>query len=303
MMKCSSGVRKKQVHSWVALIVLMTLSAWSVTCYAKKPRSVEAKHKFEEGVRAYAAGKYEAAIQAFQTSYRLRPVPVVLFNLAESYTALDRVDEAMASIGLYLAGVRADDLNRAQHDRVHRLNSRIRSHAGTLRVLEAPEGSHVKIDGREMSDAVKRPVFLIQGKHHIQVYHENFHGIHRVMWVRPGNSLVLHAALRTRPVESLLRIVPTPSDVKVYLDGNLLVKPAKTVKNGKEFWVSPGKHNVSFRKEGLSRLDTVFEIRPRETREMMPKLEPSSFNLLKSPWFWGGVGLVVGGTIGYVIAQ
>src|SRR5262245_55943067 len=51
---------------------------------ASDPVTEAARIKYQEGVKAYEAGKYEDARSAFLQAYALKRVPAVLLNLGQS---------------------------------------------------------------------------------------------------------------------------------------------------------------------------------------------------------------------------
>ena len=61
-----------------------------------------ARALFAEGERAYASGRYEDAIAAFEESYRLSGRPLLLFSIANAYERMGRSHEAYAALRRYL---------------------------------------------------------------------------------------------------------------------------------------------------------------------------------------------------------
>lgn len=271
--------------------------------HADTPEQIEAKQRFSRGVEAFSKGKYDAAIEEFKASYRLRAVPVVLFNLAESYTALDAFDEAMTYVGLYTVSAPTESLDAGQREQLSQLRERIRRASGTIRIVDAPEGASVLIDGRDASAAMVRPVYVAAGTHVVSVTHADFAPFRKSLKVDVGEAEVLKPELLARPRDATVRVVSTPGDATVLIDGRA---PAQAQRKGGTTIaaVRPGWHEISVRKPGMTAVDAVFEVRAGETRELSAGLLPSPPpTILRSPWFWAGVGLVAGGVVGYTVAK
>ena len=64
-----------------------------------------ARAAFERGIAAVEREQFADAASAFEASYRLRAVPVVLFNLAGAYDRMGRAREAVETYTRYLREV------------------------------------------------------------------------------------------------------------------------------------------------------------------------------------------------------
>ena len=69
---------------YVTLFVLLLLSVASPTVARGGGATLEARQYFDAGAAAYAAGDYQAAIQAFDAAYALKPLPEIAFSLAQA---------------------------------------------------------------------------------------------------------------------------------------------------------------------------------------------------------------------------
>ncbi len=63
----------------------------------------EARDAFEEGAASFRLGKYQAAIEAWERAYKLRPDPAFLFNIAQAYRQADDGAHALDFYRRYLA--------------------------------------------------------------------------------------------------------------------------------------------------------------------------------------------------------
>ncbi len=108
---------------------------------------VQARAAFDRGIADVDAGRFANAVAAFEESYRLRPVAVVLYNLASAYTRLGRHQQAIATYERYLS----EGGSRLPPDRVQSVRERIAElrrdmPVVVLRIRPAPFS--LTVDGR-----------------------------------------------------------------------------------------------------------------------------------------------------------
>ena len=97
----------------------------------------EARDAFEEGAASFRLGKYQAAIEAWERGYKLRPDPVFLFNIAQAYRQADDGAHALDYYRSYLAAAPAAT-NRAE---VERRIEQLAAGTSSPTVASADEGS------------------------------------------------------------------------------------------------------------------------------------------------------------------
>ncbi len=66
----------------------------------------QAKDQFLEGKKNYAAGRYASAIDAFQAAAKIRPSPILDFNIGRCHHNLGQIEEALTSYRRYLSAVK-----------------------------------------------------------------------------------------------------------------------------------------------------------------------------------------------------
>ncbi len=93
------------------LFALAILGCSSTSARAESSERAEARKHFERGKAAYSSSDYETAIREFKESYRLYPLPELLFNVARSHEAMGQHEEAIRTYREYL---RADPQNVAE---------------------------------------------------------------------------------------------------------------------------------------------------------------------------------------------
>lgn len=75
----------------------------------KAANDVRARELFHKGDIAYAEGRYEEALRAFQEAYNLSERAQLLFNISNSLERLGRYQEAIDALEKYLASGKAKD--------------------------------------------------------------------------------------------------------------------------------------------------------------------------------------------------
>lgn len=78
---------------------------------------------YEKGDRAYAEGRYDAAVAAFEKAYELSGRPLLLFNLGNAYERLQRYQDAAEALDRYLPDAKPKEQD-AIEKRIERLRRR-----------------------------------------------------------------------------------------------------------------------------------------------------------------------------------
>jgi tetratricopeptide (TPR) repeat protein len=64
--------------------------------------AVRAKELYRKGKAHFAVGEYEAAGEAYQSAYKLKPDPALLYNAAQAYRLAGKLDHALTLYRNYL---------------------------------------------------------------------------------------------------------------------------------------------------------------------------------------------------------
>jgi hypothetical protein len=115
----------------------------------------------QEGVRAFAAGRYREAIHFFNEARRLGGPATELWNIARCHDRLDEPEESAKAIEAYLAEtIGTDERTDAQREL-----ERLKMRSSTLVAITAPPGAAVTIDGQPASGATPLSAELPAGSH------------------------------------------------------------------------------------------------------------------------------------------
>lgn len=175
--------RRARGPAW-AVLACATLALAPRAASAQQATADPAREAFVRGLAALRAERYEAAVEALEDSYRLRRVPLVLYNLALAYRALDRSAEALETFERFLrepgSGMDAARL-AAVRDEVRALRARV----GVLDVTLVPGDAALTVDGRPRA-AGAEGVRLAPGEHVVEARAEGHRPARRAVVVTPG---------------------------------------------------------------------------------------------------------------------
>ncbi len=85
----------------LTIVALVTLT-WPSPARADDAREAQARSYFSVGLGKYNLGEYAAAIEAFQAGYKLKPLPLFLFNIAQAARKSGRLELAQEYYVLYV---------------------------------------------------------------------------------------------------------------------------------------------------------------------------------------------------------
>ena len=94
----------------------LALSALSLPLAAHADETAEgkaARAAFQKGQTEYNLGNYDEAARQFEETYRIKPVPALLFNIAQCYRFMGNLDKAVQTYRAYLRNAPANDKNIA----------------------------------------------------------------------------------------------------------------------------------------------------------------------------------------------
>jgi hypothetical protein len=267
----------------------------------------QAKTYFNAGAQAYAAGKFTAAIQAFEEAYRLAPRPAILFSIAQAHRRQYYLEKKPDDLGLaikyyrdYVAkveqGGRRSDAAEALAE-LEPLAARVGGEAAKgappqeakqptrVMVSSQTKGALVSLDGGRPGEA---PLIseLSPGKHRVKVTAEGFFDDDREIVAVEGGLVALDLPLREKPA----RLTVTGSQgAEIAIDG----RPSGTIPVPTPIEVTPGRHLVVVTKSGRKSFSQELELERGETKTISADLGTTGQRYVA----WGLLGLGAGGLI------
>lgn len=148
-----------------AFVFALAVSAAFVGSIAVVPRTASAQPKpdkdaaakelFTKGDAAYAEGRYEEALSAFQEAYTLSNRAQLLFNISNALERLGRYSEAVEALDKYLASGKAKDRDVVQK-RLANLRKRVEDQKREEKAKEEEEKARREKEAEEKRRAELR---------------------------------------------------------------------------------------------------------------------------------------------------
>lgn len=293
-------------------IVLASLAPSSATAQRRAPTapaastpsaptapdpSLEARERFMAGAELFDEERFDAAAVEFERSFALRPVPVVLFNLAQCYRRLLRHDDAIDAFRRYLAlggASIATDRRRGVEDEIEAIEAQ----TGAVEIEVSPAGARVSVDGRPAGTA-PLTLRLASGHRALRIEAEGFVTIEDELVVVGRERRRVELRLAAIDTAATLRLDVSPPAARMLVDG-LDVGTGATERR-----LPSGGHVVEARLEGHRPYLASVELAERQSLDLHLQLEPErGRDVTEEWWFWTTIGVIVAGGVvaGVVIA-
>jgi len=293
----------------LAVTVGAAVSAWGgvPVALAQSAALERAGELRDAGARAYALGKYEFAIQAFEQAYGLALGDELLFSIAQAHRqryALERspddLSQAISHYRRYLQ-VAPNGSHHAEAQRaIEALEPELqgepvaaprRTAVARLSVMSSALDASVRVDG---GPARSLPLFveIAPGKHTVAVRAPGYIELVREIQVAKGSVYPVSVALVPQPAKLT---IAAPSGAAVHVDGKL----AGTAPLAKPIDVDPGKHFVSVTQNGF--VSHAEEVRLERGQATRLSVELAATRQRKVSWALiagGGAGIAGGIVLG-----
>lgn len=198
-----------------------------------------AREAFERGIAALEAQRYVDALAAFEESYRLRPSPVALYNVAVAQRGLGRIRDAIGTFERYLASPERG-IDRARLQSIRAELDALRTQVVSLRLTVTPANATLLVDGRPMGEQRDEALQLDPGRHVIEVSAEGYRTSRREVELRPGSTVVLEVTLESLGLGRIVVNSSVPSAI-IRIDG-------REVATGSiDRLIAPGEHEIELR--------------------------------------------------------
>jgi tetratricopeptide (TPR) repeat protein len=87
---------------FLVLMVCLAVAVPARTASANDPATRAARRHFERGEKLFALGKFDDALEEYQTAFDAKPLPGFLYNIGQCYRNLGDYDQAIFSFKKYL---------------------------------------------------------------------------------------------------------------------------------------------------------------------------------------------------------
>ena len=266
-----------------------------------------AKEHYQRGSEAYAAGRYEEAVQDLQEAYRLSGEGVLLYNIAKCFEKLGDHDEAIRHLRDYLdltTGLSDDDKAGVERT-IKDLEQKRLEFLPELTIRSSPDGAKVYLDNKTRIIG-QTPVKLRveSGSHKLYLERKGFEELKKTFEMPVGKPLVLDFELA--PIEEFgqIQIVANIDGARIFLDGkNVGISPFRDTPK-----LKVGKHQVIIEKVGFHRWRSTITVAKGRTvlvDAIVQEIEKPSGAPSALGWtsaVFGGLGLLAG-LGGYIWAE
>lgn len=204
-------------------------SAWLVAvllgCFFSAPRLLaappsssmqEAKRRFEEGVAAYDAGRYEASRVAFAQAYALEPLAELLINLGHSELKTGRYVEGSRHIAKAL---RDAEIGLGERRAAERALQSAEPYVARVKIAVNTDGATIVIDGEDVGTSPMIYAWYLEpGEHRIRASKEGFRHDEQTIGISRGQAKAVNLTLA--PANASRKVV-TPGAPPKSLDSPL----------------------------------------------------------------------------------
>jgi hypothetical protein len=148
---------------------------------------------FVEAEAAYKLQKYDDSLKGFQEAYELTSEPSLLFNIAQCYRQLNRLDEARKAYQSFIRDAPTNPLLPNATERLKEIDAEIARLAqkGTAQISAQQDPTQVFFDGEAKGSSPLTLAELEPGEHRITVKKEGFVDFEVVATIKPGETYEL----------------------------------------------------------------------------------------------------------------
>lgn len=232
-------------------------------------RESDARAHFTRGVSLAQSGDYAAALSEFESAYALSGRANILYNIAVTQEALHRDADAARSLERYL---RDADLTPARRAETERALAQIRERLGEVRLLGAPPGASVLVDGQRVATTpLAEPLRIAPGEHLVEVRAQGYEGVQQLVIVSAGQARevrivpVAATSVGPRAASTTLQVTANAPGVSVQIDGRAAQVSAPVP-------VSPGVHSVRVSAPGRASWQGRVRVEPGSARVVRVQL-------------------------------
>jgi hypothetical protein len=175
--------------------------------------TIIARQRYNEGVAAYDAGKFEDARASFLQAYALKHHPAVLLNLGQSELRSNHPDDAGNHLQQFIREFAAASPD--QRAAAEKGLAEAKRHVGFVVIIVDAPGADLSIDGTTVGKSpLVDPVYLKPGKHTVFAALQGKNAVASVD-VKAGTAASASLSLGIAPAPAPPPVEPTPVPVPV----------------------------------------------------------------------------------------
>lgn len=233
------------------------------------PQTEKARVHFQNGVKLFQDGNFPGALAEFEASYRLKPGPGALKNIALCQKALFRYSEAVDTLNRVLS-VHQKELTAEDKTAIDSAIAELSSLVGSIVIKITPQDARVFVDGRYVDPKERAAgVQLNTGEHTLSADAAGYAKVSKSIRVAGGQKNVL--------VELSLQAVAGFVHIKTKDPGAAIAIDQKPLSFGE--WngaVNAGRHYFQVYKRGFDPYERAFVVEVGRSQVIeVPALTPA----------------------------
>jgi tetratricopeptide (TPR) repeat protein len=159
--------------------LFVSMWAFALTGFAQ-----DAQVEYDRGMTAFNAGRYEAAVQAFNNAYRIKQTALTLYQLGLAYNGMGQPAKALESFESFVRyadpAKEAAQLSAAKSE-----IARIKSSVGRFAVKVQPTNALISIDGHTAA-ITNNEIWMLPGRHTIEIRADGYESYSQTLDVQSG---------------------------------------------------------------------------------------------------------------------
>ncbi len=237
---------------------------------------------------------YDDAIAIYTQAYEVFPDPALLYNRSRAHEARGEYPDAFVDLEKF-SNTASPEL-RGRVPRLTDLLLELRNKITTFELTCNVAGARVLVAGKELGVTPLAPTRLNAGKVTVEIIAEGQYPYKRDIEMKGGGSTTLDAVLQPKASNGILAITSIPTGALINVDGKPFGRaPTEGV-------LPAGTHQVMATADGYLDTPTQAVVAAGATRDVTVTLDRKA-SVLRSPWFWTVVGVVVvGAAVGITVA-
>lgn len=274
------------MRAWIALAISLALLApepslaqsdATANAQTADAATLEARNHFKLGIKLYRDANYGGALAEFEASYRSKPSPGPLQNIALCQKAMFRYGEAADSLRL-LRARHASELSENELRAVELTITELDALVGTIRVRVTPDSARVLLDGKPLNPAERAVSLRVNvGEHHVSAEADGYAPGARTFRVAGGQKDV-SAEIALTPIAGFVAIRAGDPRAVIAIDG----KPLARGSYGGP--ISPNEqHFVQIYRAGYETFETYVSAAVGETTTVTGTLGPRVDDAAQEP--------------------
>lgn len=240
----------------VALLAALCSAAPPLAAQPAESVKLEARERFDRGLKLFNQGDDGGALAEFQRAYELIPHPLVLYNMAVVHAAMKRPVEAVDALDRLLASPGEIGADKLAHAR--RLRGEQAGRVAELDVQVNVTGARIELDGVDAGQSpLAEPLRTSSGEHVLTVIAPGHAPSRQRVSVAGGRKASVKVTLE--PVTgrlALLSVSTRVPDAEVVVDG----KPVGKTPLAGPIALAPGRRVVDVIRPGYRRERRVLDL-------------------------------------------